>query len=94
MATKSRAKSKKTIAIAELVEHANKIFRESTDDFRDQRRGLQTFVEDILMKTDNYRGFNYLTPSLSKPGNSVGILFDVTSAREHEYPDDSRIFFY
>lgn len=88
------ATRKKTIAVAELVEHANKILHESTDAFRDQRKGLQTFVEDILMQTGNYKGFNYLTPSMSKPGNSVGILFDETPAREHVYPDPTRVFFY
>ena len=43
---------RKTIQIADLKAKANKVFRESEDDYADGRRHIQNFVENVLMEAD------------------------------------------
>lgn len=85
------AKGKKTIAIADVIERANKIFRESENSYADGRRYTQAFVENILMDTGNYNGFNYLAPSEVEPGRTFGITWDDNKPTFH---DQTRIKFY
>lgn len=90
---------RRTIKIEELKARANQTFVDSEENFRDGRKAIYLFVEDILMKTDNYHGFRYLTQDELKPGVKPGIAFPESSEPFPEsgkptFPDDSRIKFY
>lgn len=85
------AKGKKTIAIADIIARANQVFRDSEDSYAEGRTATKLFVEDILMKTDNYNGFNYLTKSEAAPGKTHGIGW---VDNEPKFYDQTRIKFY
>ena len=82
---------KKTIKVSELVDQANKSFRDSKNEWREQRRAIQTFVETILHETGNYNGFRYLSEKESHAGHTYGVEW---IENEPRFPDDSRIAFY
>jgi hypothetical protein len=82
---------KKTIAIADIVERANKVFRESEDSYTQGRRYTQAFVENILIDTGNYNGFNYLAKREVEPGKTYGIAWD---DNRPVFYDQTRIKFY
>ena len=84
-------KKRKTIEIEYIREQANKFFLHSKNDAKSARINLQFFVADILMNTDNYKGFGYLSKSDVTPGTTFGIDRDTLPAT---FPDESRIFFY
>ena len=73
-------KAKKTVNVSEIKEKANSMFAISPVEKVDERKAVATFVSDILHRTGNYRGFNYL-PSES----------DIHAGF---YGKDCRIFFY
>jgi hypothetical protein len=52
---------------------------------------LATFVESILMDANVYNGFRYLGPTEVADGYKCGIIFDETEARNHVYPDQTRV---
>ena len=52
--------SRKMMSLADLVTRANISFEQSADDMVDFRKGLQMFVDKILMDHGVYRGFRYL----------------------------------
>lgn len=54
------AYKKKALNIGLLVDKANDVFENSSDDFVQGRNALQVFVSNILMETGNYEGFNYI----------------------------------
>ena len=85
--------AKKTVQIEALKTRANHFFLHSGDSFRGERKGMQSLVESFLHDCGAYKGFNYLSADQSKPGHSVGIIFDAVDGK-HQYPDDSRIIFY
>ena len=84
-------KRKKTIPVEYIREQANSFFLRSANDRKSARINLQFFVADILMKTENYKGFGYLSKSDVTPGLTFGVDRDTVP---HSFPDDSRIFFY
>jgi hypothetical protein len=87
---------RRTIKIDELKARANQTFVDSEENFRDGRKAIFLFVEDILMKTDNYHGFRYLTQDELKSGVKPGIVFPESfeDGGKSTFPDDSRIKFY
>jgi hypothetical protein len=84
---------RQTVHIADLKAEANKVFRDSDDSYKDQRRAIQSFVDSILMRADQYKGFGYLPADRSKPGNSIGIAFERADGTPH-FPDPTRIEFF
>ena len=82
----------KVIKLETLKAQANAIFRDSVDDYASQRRAVQYFVADVLMKADAYKGFRYL--ETNEPGKSIGLIRNADNpAGPHTFPDDSRIAF-
>lgn len=84
---------RQTVKIAELKAEANKVFRESRDEYKVQRRAIQSFVDSLLMDAGQYKGFNYLPADKSLPGNSIGIAYERADGTPH-FPDETRIEFY
>jgi len=82
---------RKTIEVEAIKDQANKVFRDSADEYKTGRAATQTFVEDLLMKTGNYKGFRYLTKG-ETAGKSFGITFDETNTPT--YNDQTRVSFY
>ncbi len=69
-------KTRKTISVEMVRNIANDMLRNSPDQDKDFREGINTMLERILMETGNYRGFAYLTWEdmlTSFNGTSVGI---------------------
>lgn len=85
---------RKTVKIAELKAHANKVFRESQPEFSEGRKHIATFVEDLLHASGQYKGFNYLEAKDLQDGWKPGIVFDESPARDHVFPDPTRIYYY
>jgi hypothetical protein len=84
----------KTIKLEILKAQANATFRDSVNDFATQRRAIQYFVSDVLMKANAYKGFRYLEASELKPGQTVGLIRNAENPTgPHSFPDDSRIAF-
>lgn len=81
----------KTIEIAAIRDKANKVFRDSGDEFKTGRASIKLFVDDILMQTGNYKGFRYLSAE-ETGGKSFGIRFahDGTPI----FPDQTRVAFH
>ena len=73
-------KPRKTIEITKLVKRANEYFKDSADSCAQNRKAIAWFVADILHKTGNYEGFNYLDSE--------------SDLNAHMYGKDGRIFFY
>ena len=53
-------KKRKTIEIEKVKEMANAYFSNSQDKFAESRKGVATFLANILHTTGNYQGFGYL----------------------------------
>ena len=84
----------KTIKLDTIKANANAVFRDSVDEYATQRRAVQYFVADMLMKADAYKGFRYLEASDAAPGKSIGLIRNSEQpAGPHTFPDDSRIAF-
>lgn len=81
-----------TIKYDEIKIEANKVFRESLDSYADGRRHIQTFVENLLMKADHYKGFGYLTQHNSVKGNSIGMKLNADG--RPTFFDETRIEFF
>lgn len=82
---------RKTIAIADLKAKANKVFRDSENDYADGRRHIQSFVENLLMEVGQYKGFGYLSKDGVAPGKTFGIEF---VGNEPKFHDHTRIEFF
>lgn len=82
----------KTIQVEALKVKANKIFKTSENDYEAGRRHIQTFVEDILMATGNYKGFNYLLKNEVGEGKTFGIEY--TTDNGPIFHDQTRIEFF
>jgi hypothetical protein len=63
----------KTIEVEKIRDAANKTFRDSVNEFKTSRAAIKLFVEDILMKTGNYKGFRYLAKDEMAEGKTFGI---------------------
>jgi hypothetical protein len=68
------ARKVKTIEVAKIKEKANAVFRDSHNEYRAGRAATKLFVEDVLMKTGNYKGFRYLAER-ETDGKTYGIRF-------------------
>lgn len=82
-----------TVKIETIKANANQTFRDSVDEFATQRRAIQYFVGDLLMKANAYKGFRYLEASDVEPGKSIGLIRASEPGGQHTFPDDSRIAF-
>lgn len=84
----------KTVKIETIKANANDLFRGSVDEMASQRRAVQYFVADILMKANAYKGFRYLEARDVEPGKSIGLIRNSDQpAGPHTFPDDSRVAF-
>jgi hypothetical protein len=84
---------KKTIKLEAVKAQANAMFRDSVNEWSGERRAVQLFVADLLMKADAYKGFSYLSESQVPSGHTFGIVRDPTGGTKHAFPDPSRIAF-
>ena len=93
-----------TIKINDLIEHVNKLNRESTVDPK-VRQGWNSLLEDILHQSNVYAGFGYLTeeqmqaaghnkPMSSLPKQLPGIIRDEDRPENNQFPDETRRFYY
>jgi hypothetical protein len=68
----AKMKSRKTIHVEDIVKSLNWQLANEHQEHNGGRAHMMTFVEDILHKTGNYRGFRYLeqheVPVNCKPG--------------------------
>ncbi len=62
------SRPRKTIEVETVRQMANGFLENSRDDRRDQRFGVCSLVEQVLMATGNYKGFGYTTPEPITPG--------------------------
>lgn len=84
-------KARKTIDIKDIIEKANHYFCNSSNDLQRERTAMQFFVTSILMDTNNYRGFGYLTKDNVPVENTYGVEY-IDNKAFHK--DESRIRFY
>src|SRR5882672_2520006 len=90
----ARGTKMKTVKIETIKARANETFRGSVDEMSIQRRAIQYFVADLLMKANAYNGFRYLEPHDTEAGKSIGMVRNPDNAAgPHTFPDDSRIAF-
>jgi hypothetical protein len=73
-------KPTKTIPINEIKDKANTMFAISPIEKVNERKAIARFVSDLLHKTGNYKGFNYLPSETNLHAGFYGL--------------DCRIFFY
>lgn len=85
--------AKKTIKLDAVKAQANSMFRDSINEWSSERRAVQLFVADLLMKADAYKGFSYLSESQVPSGHTFGIVRDPNGGTNHQFPDESRIEF-
>lgn len=84
----------KSIKIETIKAQANETLRASVNDMAAQRRAIQYFVSDLLMKADAYKGFRYLEASDLEAGQSIGLIRNPDNAAgPHTFPDETRIAF-
>lgn len=91
------ASRRKTIDLSALVDKANSMLLNTPDDKQDFRRGVSCLIEEALHLANAYNGFNSLTAKdmeKSANGKTCGIIFDESPARNHVYPDKTRVFYY
>lgn len=87
-------KVKKASPLEVLKEKANSFLRDSVNQCRSDRQAVQVLVTSVLMETNRYHGFRYLTAEQVPAGHSVGIIFDISPEAKHQFPDETRIAFY
>ncbi len=88
------SKIKKTFNVQDLVEQINRRNRKSTC-VPEVRRGWNCVLEDILMETNQYRGFGYLKQEEVPEGHRCGMIpADDIRNTTHEFPDETRRFYY
>lgn len=91
--------TRKTVKITDLVKDANEKFATMTDDFcsdggkggKSYREFLFYYVTDLLMKTENYKGFRYLTESEVPVGVNPGIRWSEAGTPDFTDTDSSRV---
>lgn len=84
--------ARKTFEVSRLVEMVNGRNRQSTCS-PDMREGWNSLLESVLINTDTYAGFGYLTLLEVPQGQLPGIEY----GRENEppeFPDESRRIYY
>lgn len=83
---------RKTFNVEDFKKKINERNRHSTCS-AEVRRGWNSVLSDVLMDTGNYKGFNYLNADQVPPGHKPGIIPNYETGK-HEFPDDSRVFYY
>jgi hypothetical protein len=83
----------KTIKLEDMKAAANKVFRDSKNEYVKGRQALHMFVADILMSKGDYRGFRYLEKTDLVPEYIPGLIRDANGEGQHAFPDDTRIAF-
>jgi len=84
-------RARKTIEIEQVKEQANSFFFNSRNELAESRKVLQSFVSQILMKTGNYKGFQYITKQQMMTADyTYGVDW---SSGKPVYSDESRIRF-
>lgn len=74
---------KKTVKIEYVIDMINAFLLDSEDSLKDAREQMGMLAERILMDTERYNGFRYLSVNDMKDsvgGTTVGIRFDVDPA--------------
>jgi hypothetical protein len=84
---------RKTIDVAVLIEECNRLCRESTCS-PEHRLGVCSFLEWVMMRQNVYVGFGYLSQSEVPKGELPGIIRDESPEHNHQFPDESRRFYY
>ena len=82
---------KKTFRLADLVDKVNERNRLSTCS-PEVRKGWNSLCESLLLESDVYAGFNYLSEKDVPKGHEPGIRTDEQGNKT--FPDESRVFFY
>ena len=71
---------KKTVRVEELLDFANNILERSADR-SEVRPGVMTFIEDILLRTDQYNGYRLLKQEELLPSTRDARTADDTRRR-------------
>jgi len=85
--------SKKTIKVQDLIDIVNRRNKHSTCS-PEVRKGWNSLLEEVLHKTDNYNGFNFLAPDEVPEGEKPGIECFNQDTSKNVFPDESRKVFY
>jgi hypothetical protein len=83
---------RKTTCVLDLLKWVNGFLASSQDDQKEARDSLCIMFENVLHKSGNYAGFNYLTADMVKEGLSYGVTH--CSDGEHRFHDESRRFYF
>lgn len=88
--------TRKTVKIADMVKDANEKFAtmidfSSSDGGKHYRKFLFYYITDLLMKTENYNGFRYLTKSEVPFGVKPGIRWSEDGTPDFTDTDSSRV---
>jgi len=85
--------ARKTLKLADMVEQANTMLRDSKPEMRQGREALGVFITEMLMKAGAYKGFSYLrADDMTDKSWPPGIIFDAVG-HKHQYPDATRVHF-
>ena len=83
---------RKTIKVETIKSMVNGMLLNSEDNYQQGRESLTFFLERVLMDTNNYRGFSYLSVvdmNDSHYGTSVGI--NLTEDKQFEPDSEKRL---
>lgn len=83
--------ARKTFEVADLLEKINHRNMTSTCS-SEVRDGWNSIMEEVLMRTNNYAGFSYLTAKEVPNGMLPGIAQEVDGT--NMFPDETRKMFY
>lgn len=93
----ARIMARKTVDVKALVESFNTVFAQSTCD-KLIRKGQIIVIENILMTTNNYKGFRYLLQNEVPAGELPGVRHDVRGIlppdMRFENTDDTRVMYF
>jgi len=64
--------SKKTVSVGRLLEKANNTLANSVPELVEYRKGIASFISDVLHETGNYKGFGYLPSETNIHGGFYG----------------------
>ena len=89
---------RKTVDVEYMKIIANNYLANSLDKDVEFRRGVIGMLVGILFQSDNYKGYNNFTlehlQRLNPNAQVPGIIFDESGDGNHQYPDDTRRFYY
>ena len=86
--------TRKTINVEEVKDWANQQL-EATDSVDCAwRQGVMTMLENVLMSTDNYKGFRYLAVDEVPTGCRPGIRRDRGQEKQFDNTDDTRVRYF